>query len=52
VGRNPVTLLARASRALMHGKPVGSDVTWVLISSAVIVLVAAPLAMRLYRKER
>jgi ABC-2 type transport system permease protein len=52
VGRNPVTLLARASRALMHGKPVGSDVTWVLISSAVIVLVAAPVAMRLYRKER
>jgi ABC-2 type transport system permease protein len=52
VGKNPVTLLARASRDLMHGKPAASDVTWVLISSALIVLVAAPIAMRLYRKER
>jgi ABC-2 type transport system permease protein len=52
VGKNPVTLLARASRDLMHGKPAASDVTWVLISSALIVLFAAPVAMRLYRKER
>jgi ABC-2 type transport system permease protein len=52
VGKNPVTLLARASRDLMHGKPAASDVTWVLISSALIVLLAAPIAMRLYRKER
>jgi ABC-2 type transport system permease protein len=52
VGKNPVTLLARASRDLMHGKPAASDVTWVLISSALIVLVAAPIAMQLYRKER
>ena len=52
VGRNPVTLLARASRALMHGTPVGSDVVWVLVSSALIVLFAAPVAMWLYRKER
>ena len=36
----------------MHGKPVASDVAWVLVASAVIVLVAAPIAMRLYRKER
>ena len=52
VGKNPVTLLARASRDLMHGKPAASDVTWVLIASALIVLLAAPVAMRLYRKER
>jgi ABC-2 type transport system permease protein len=52
VGKNPVTLLARASRDLMHGRPAASDVTWVLIASALIVLVAAPVAMRLYRKER
>lgn len=52
VGKNPVTLLARASRDLMHGKPAASDVTWVLIASGLIVLVAAPIAMRLYRKER
>lgn len=52
VGRNPVTLLARASRALMHGAPVGADVAWVLAASGGIVLVASPVAMRLYRKER
>jgi ABC-2 type transport system permease protein len=52
VGRNPVTHLANASRGLMHGKPVGTDVAWVLMASAIIVLVAAPIAMRMYRKER
>jgi ABC-2 type transport system permease protein len=52
VGRNPVTHLANASRGLMHGQPVGTDVAWVLVASAVIVLVAAPIAMRMYRKER
>jgi ABC-2 type transport system permease protein len=52
VGRNPVTHLASASRALMHGEPAGRDVMWVLIASAAIVLVASPIAMRLYRKER
>lgn len=52
VGRNPVTLLARASRGLMHGNVVLSDVWWVLISSAVITAVAVPIAMRLYYRER
>jgi ABC-2 type transport system permease protein len=52
VGRNPVTYLANASRSLMHGKPAGTDVMWVLIASAVILLVASPIAMRMYRKER
>jgi ABC-2 type transport system permease protein len=52
VGRNPVTLLARASRGLMHGTAALSDIVWVLVASAVIVLVASPIAMRLYRKER
>jgi ABC-2 type transport system permease protein len=52
VGRNAVTHLANASRALMHGKPAGTDVMWVLAASAVIVLVASPIAMRMYRKER
>jgi len=52
VGHNPVTHLASGSRALMHGKPAGTDVMWVLVASAVIVVVAAPIAMRLYRKER
>ncbi len=52
VGRNPVTLLAKAARGLMQGTPVAGDVLWVLISSAALVLVAAPVAMRLYHKER
>jgi ABC-2 type transport system permease protein len=52
VGRNPVTHLANASRGLMHGQPVGADVVWVLVASALIVAVAAPIAMRMYRKER
>ena len=52
VRQNPVTRLAKASRGLMHGEPVLMDVVWVLIASAVIVAVACPIAMRLYRKER
>ena len=52
VGRNPVTYLTSASRALMHGQPAGTDVMWVLVASAVIVAVASPIAMQLYRKER
>ena len=52
VGRSPVTHLANATRQLMHGEPASAAVTQVLIASAVIVLVAAPFAMRLYRKER
>ena len=52
VGRNPVTKLANASRKLMHGEAAGTDVVWVLAASAFIVLVASPVAMRMYRKER
>jgi ABC-2 type transport system permease protein len=52
VGRNPVTRLANASRELIHGQPAGADVGWVLLASAVIVLVASPIAMKMYRKER
>ena len=52
VGHNPVTRLAAASRGLMHGQSVGADVFWVLVASAVIAAVAAPVAMRMYRRER
>jgi ABC-2 type transport system permease protein len=52
VGRNPVTHLADAARQLMHGEPAWPAVSRVLVASAVIVAVAAPIAMRLYRKER
>ena len=36
----------------MHGEPARKDVAWVLAASAAIVIVAAPIAMRMYRKER
>jgi ABC-2 type transport system permease protein len=52
VSRNPVTRLATASRNLMHGMPAGDDVVAVLVASAAIVVIAAPIAMRMYRKER
>jgi len=52
VGHNPVTFLATASRKLMHGEPAGADVLRVLASAAVILLIAVPIAIRLYRKER
>ena len=52
VSRNPVTHLANASRGLMHGTPVGGDVLWVLGASMVITAIAAPVAMRMYRRER
>jgi ABC-2 type transport system permease protein len=43
---------AAASRDLMHGRPAGGDVLWTLVAAAAIVAVAAPIARRLYRKER
>jgi ABC-2 type transport system permease protein len=52
VRHNPVTHLANASRGLMHGQDVGADVLWVLVASAAIVAVAAPIALRLYHQER
>jgi ABC-2 type transport system permease protein len=52
VRHNPVTHLANASRGLMHGQEVTSDVIWVFVASAVIVLFAAPVALRMYHQER
>jgi ABC-2 type transport system permease protein len=52
VGNNPVTYLANAARKLMHGQPAYGDVMRVLIASAIIIVIAVPIAMRLYRKER
>jgi hypothetical protein len=36
----------------MHGEPVGRDVIAVLVASAIIVAVASPIAMKMYRRER
>ena len=52
VRHNPVTRLATASRGLMHGQAVGGDVLWVLLASAAITAATAPIAMRMYHKER
>lgn len=52
VAVNPVTHLVTASRGLMHGEPVLDTVLWVLLASAVLVAVFAPLALWLYRRER
>jgi ABC-2 type transport system permease protein len=52
VGYNPVTHLTTASRGLMHGDLVLAEVGWVLAASLLVVAVFAPLAMRMYRKER
>ena len=52
VALNPVTHLANASRGLMHGNVDASNVVWVLVASATITAVFAPLAMRMYHKER
>jgi ABC-2 type transport system permease protein len=52
VGNNPVTFLADAARKLMHGDPAGPEVLRVLIATAVVLAIAVPIAIRLYRKER
>ena len=49
---NPVSHLSTAARGLMHGNAVGSEIGWVLLWSAVLVAVFAPLTMRLYNAER
>jgi ABC-2 type transport system permease protein len=52
VRHNPVTHLTNASRGLMHGSDVTGDVLWVLMASAAIVAISAPIAMRMYHQER
>ncbi len=52
VRHNPVTHLTSAARGLMHGTGAAGEVVWVLVFSAVLVTVTAPIAMRMYRQER
>ena len=52
VHHNPVTRLSNASRGLMHGQAVGAEILWILVESAAIVAVAAPIALRMYHQER
>jgi ABC-2 type transport system permease protein len=52
VNNNPITHLVTATRGLIHGGVHGSDIVWVLLWSAALVAVFAPLTMHLYAKER
>jgi ABC-2 type transport system permease protein len=52
VAVNPVSHLSNASRGLMHGNVATADVVWVLVAAAVVTAVFAPIAMRMYHKER
>lgn len=52
VRNNPVSHLAFASRALMHGDPVGNHVWWIVGESALLTIVFAPLALWMYSRER
>ncbi len=49
---NPISHLTNAARGLVHGEVAGGEIGWVLVWSAALVLVFAPLTMRLYRAER
>jgi ABC-2 type transport system permease protein len=49
---NPVTHLVTAERALMAGQPAGSQLAWVLIASAALVAVFAPVTAWLYGRQR
>jgi ABC-2 type transport system permease protein len=48
---NPISHLVTAERGLMHGTATAGDVAWVLLASAALVAVFAPLTMCLYRNK-
>ncbi len=52
VSYNPLTHLVTASRALMHGAAALESIAWVLLASALITAVFAPIALQMYYKER
>lgn len=49
---NPVSHLATASRALMNGGVAIGDVVWAIVASVIVTVVFAPIAMRMYYRER
>ncbi|HMG44338.1 MAG TPA: ABC transporter permease [Acidimicrobiales bacterium] len=52
VKANPITHLTSASRDLMHANVDGMEIVWVLAWSAALVLIFAPLTMRIYQAEQ
>ena len=51
VGFNPITHLTTAVRGLMHGTVTAGQIGWVLLISAALVVIFAPLTMYLYRNK-
>ena len=51
VNVNPISHLVTAARGLMHGTVTTAQVGWVLLACAVLVVVFAPLTMRLYGRK-
>ena len=51
IGINPVSHLVTATRGLMHGTPSIGQAGWVLLASAALTAVFAPLTMHLYRSK-
>jgi ABC-2 type transport system permease protein len=49
---NPVSHLVTAERGLMNGTATTGQIGWVLLASALLVLVFAPLTMHLYRNKQ
>ncbi len=52
VEHNPLSHLVTAMRGLIHGDLVGSELVWVLATIVVTTGVFAPMAVRLYQRER
>lgn len=52
VHANPVTHLVTAERGLMDGTATAAEITWVLIASAALAAVFAPLTMWIYRNKQ
>ncbi|MCM3714661.1 ABC transporter permease [Alkalihalobacillus oceani] len=52
VSINPISLLVDAVRGSMHGTATLQDISWVLLASAVLIILFAPLTMYLYRNKK
>jgi ABC-2 type transport system permease protein len=48
---NPISHLVTAERGLMDGTATAGEIVWVLVASAALIAVFAPLTMRLYRNK-
>lgn len=48
---NPISMLVDAVRGLMHGYDVSTAIFWTLIASGIMLVIFAPLTMRLYNNK-